>query len=175
MSNIRQQGDPVLHTKAALVPHADITSERIQTIIKDMHTTLAKEPDGAALAAPQIGVSLRIFVLAPNVFGPDSNHPDASKDPHMVFINPVITKLSRQKHKVDEGCLSLRGKYGNTIRHTRATIEAYDEHGKKFTRGASGLLAQAFQHECDHLDGTLFCEHAMDMWEVDMNTPHRQP
>lgn len=172
MQTIVQVGDTVLRTTAAEVPVADIPSPRIQQILKDMKDALDREPDGAALAAPQIGVPLRIFIISGRVFGAESQHEDASKDPHFVFINPTIVKHARKKAVVDEGCLSVRGTYGNTKRYVNATIEAYDEHGNKFTRGAGGLLAQAFQHEVDHLNGILFIDHAVETWDVDPRTPH---
>lgn len=162
-----QVGDPVLRATAADVPLADIPSERVQEIIRHMETVLDAEQDGAALAAPQIGVPLRIFVLSRRVFGPEGPEKLASKDPHFVFINPTITRRSKRLERMDEGCLSVRGRYGTIRRHTRATVHAYDEHGQPFTRGASGLLAQAFQHECDHLDGTLFTDAAEKVWDVD--------
>jgi peptide deformylase len=83
----------------------------------------------------------------------------------LVFINPVISKLSREKHEVPEGCLSVRWLYGKTIRSKKVTVTAYDENGKKFIRGASGLLAQIFQHETDHLKGILFIDYAKDIKE----------
>lgn len=168
MKKIVQVGEEVLRQVAQEVPLEEIGSPRIQGILKEMKVALDREPDGAALAAPQIGVPLRIFILAERVFGNDSGHEAASKDPHYVFINPVIVKLSSKRAMVDEGCLSVRGKYGNVKRATNVTIEAYDEHGKKFTRGAGGLLAQAFQHECDHLDGRLFFDAAEEIWDVDV-------
>jgi peptide deformylase len=167
MSLIVQVGDGVLRQVAAEVPIADITSPKIQGILKDMEATLSVEPDGAALAAPQIAVPLRIFVLSRRVFAEDSEHEAASKDPHFIFINPVITKRSKHKKTLEEGCLSVRGRYGTIIRHSNVTVRAYDEHGKLFSRGAAGLLAQAFQHECDHLDGTLFIDKAKETWEVE--------
>ena len=88
---------------------------------------------------------------------------DKIKD--LFFINPKISKLSREKDWVPEGCLSVRWLYGMTFRSKKATITAYDENCKKFTRGASGLLAQIFQHECDHLDGILFVDRALDIVE----------
>ena len=83
----------------------------------------------------------------------------------LIFINPKISKLSREKDWVPEGCLSVRWLYGQTFRSKKALITAYDEKGKKFTRGASGLLAQIFQHETDHLNGILFIDHAKDIKE----------
>ena len=83
----------------------------------------------------------------------------------MVFINPKISKLSKEKEWTPEGCLSVRWLYGKTYRSKKASISAYDENSKKFTRGASGLLAQIFQHETDHLNGILFIDHAKDIKE----------
>jgi peptide deformylase len=164
MKDIVQVGTPVLRVKAEEVPIKDITSPEITRVIQDMWEALDKEPDGAALAAPQIGVPLRIFILAKRVFASQA-HDEAHTIP-LVYINPRILKRSRKKQVMDEGCLSVRGKYGQIRRSTNVTIEAYNEHGVKFTRGAGGLMAQAFQHETDHLDGTLFIDHASDLWEV---------
>ncbi len=176
MKEIVQVGHDVLRRRADTVPVADITGSDIKRIIADMKEALDAEPDGAALAAPQIGVPLRIFIISERVFGRDSDHPDSTKDPHFVFINPTIIKRSRRKRVVDEGCLSVRGRYGNIERHTNVTVEAYDELGRKFVRGAGGLLAQAFQHETDHLEGTLFIDGANETWEIDVpNRPRISP
>lgn len=168
---IVQVGTPVLRNIAEPVPIKEITSDRIQEILRDMEETLQAEPDGAALAAPQIGISLRIFILSKRVFRRE--HEDTSDHKaHYVYINPKIIKRSRRKERMDEGCLSVRGKYGTISRATNATVEAYDEHGVKFTRGAGGLLAQAFQHETDHLEGTLFIDRAEELWDV---APQKDP
>jgi len=168
MQEIVQTGTKVLRAIAAEVPNADIGSARLNAILADMKEALDAEPDGAALAAPQIGVSLRIFIISERVFGATSEHEEASKDPHFVFINPKIVKRSRKKEQMDEGCLSVRGKYGHVVRATNITVEALDESGKLFRRGAGGLLAQAFQHEIDHLDGTLFIDKATELWDVEV-------
>jgi len=75
-----------------------------------------------------------------------------------VYINPKLTKVSRAKSEKHEGCLSIRGKWGTVPRSEKATIQAYDERGRKFMRGASGFLAHVFQHEMDHLNGKLFID-----------------
>lgn len=169
MKEIVQTGAPVLRETAADVPINEIVEPHIQTLLSDMRETLEKQKDGAALAAPQVGEPLRIFLLSERVFGGDAETEYASKDPHLTFINPRLTKTSKRKVRVDEGCLSVRGTFGHVDRYERATVEAYDEHGQLFTRGASGLMAQAFQHEIDHLDGTLFIDKAYDMYEVDLS------
>lgn len=156
---------PTLRMRADEVAPSDIGSKSIDACIAHMKNVLDAEEDGAALAAPQVGVALRIFVIAERLFGdrPDSEY--RSRDPHFVFINPVITKLSKKKVLMDEGCLSVRGEYGTVPRHSHATVKAYDEHGQPFMRGASGLLAQVFQHETDHLDGVLFVDKAKELWK----------
>ncbi len=168
MCEIVQVGHEALRQKAKEIPVSEIKSEKIQKVLRDMKSALSAEPDGAALAAPQIGLPLRIFILAESVFGPESKHEASGKNIPLVYINPVIIKRSAKKAVMDEGCLSVRGKYGNIERSKNATIEAYDENGNKFVRGAGGLLAQAFQHECDHLDGVLFIDNAKETWEVEV-------
>ncbi|NBD73422.1 peptide deformylase [Patescibacteria group bacterium] len=166
MTSIVQEGDPVLRRTAEPVAAAEFGSVELLRLVSDMKDTLAREEDGAALAAPQIGVSKQIFVIAERVFG-STNEEHGSSDPHLVFINPRLTKLSKKKEEMDEGCLSVRGTYGVIKRANRATIEAQDEYGKTFTRGAGGLLAQVFQHECDHLAGTLFTDRAERTWQAE--------
>ena len=77
-----------------------------------------------------------------------------------------ISKLSKKKSWVPEGCLSVRWLYGKSLRHEKATIRAYDENGKLYTYGGAGLIAQVFQHETDHLNGTLFIDHAKEIEEL---------
>ena len=86
----------------------------------------------------------------------------------MVFINPKISKISKEKEWMPEGCLSVRPIYGKTWRSKKTTVTAYDENGIKFQRGASGLLSQIFQHETDHLNGILFIDHAVDLIEEEI-------
>jgi len=166
MSDIVQKDNPVLHKAAALVPIEKITSPEIQGIIAKMSALLSKESDGIALAAPQIGQSLRIFVVSDNLLKQaDKAYKAAGRD--LVFINPEIVKTSKEKKMVEEGCLSVRWLYGKVPRSVRATIKAFDEHGAKIERGASGVLAQIFQHEVDHLNGMLFTDRADELWELE--------
>ncbi|MEI8337612.1 MAG: peptide deformylase [bacterium] len=160
---IFQAEDKVLRAKAKEVKIDEITSPAIKKILLQMKKSLEKENDGVAIAAPQIGVSLRIFVVSKKAFELVSGE-EGFED--QVFINPVITKLSKEKEEMEEGCLSVRWKYGKVMRSDKATIKAYDENGKKFTRGASGLIAQIFQHETDHLDGVLFIDKAKDVVDL---------
>jgi peptide deformylase len=173
MVRITQEGETVLRETAQEVPLDEITSPHIQKVIADMKEALASQEDGVAIAAPQIGVSLCIFIVSRRVFVlddegrllPHMQPQDAQKYNDIVYINPKVIKTSSKKHWVPEGCLSVRGICGKTRRSEKATVEAYDENGNKFTRGGSGLLAQIFQHETDHLRGVLFIDHAKDMEE----------
>lgn len=165
-SKIVQNGDPILRGKAAAVPVAHIASPKIQDIIARMKATLAPIRDGIAIAAPQIGEPYRIFVVNGALLAQADKTYKGDLLGSTVYINPEITKRSRDKKEVEEGCLSVRWLYGKVKRSTRVSLTAYDENGQKIERGASGLLAQIFQHECDHLDGALFIDKARELWEM---------
>lgn len=169
MIDIIQKENPILRQVAKEVPLKEIGSKKIQKILLDMKKALNSQKDGVAIAAPQIGVSLRIFIVSGKVFDMQENifkEDQKQKNEDLVCINPVIKKLSKEKKELEEGCLSVRYLYGKIFRSTKATVTAYNEKGEKFTRGGSGLLAQVFQHENDHLDGVLFIDNAKDL--VDM-------
>jgi peptide deformylase len=173
MKKIVQKNDKVLRQIVKDIPVKEITSPKIQKIIKEMSLALKEQGDGVALAAPQIGYSLPIFVVSGKIFHKDfmrgekefEKVPKSEIPKDLVFINPKISKLSREKEWLPEGCLSIRWFYGNVLRSKKAMINAYDEHGKKVQRGASGLLAQIFQHETDHLKGVLFIDTAKNVVE----------
>ncbi|HEY6020459.1 MAG TPA: peptide deformylase [Candidatus Paceibacterota bacterium] len=159
-----QVGDPVLRAIAKPVAKKDIGTPALTKTLKHMSQVLAKEEYGVALAAPQIGESLRIFVISGRVFKEEGDEEDTTPTPpDKVFINPTITNLSRKKREMSEGCLSVRGKYGTVMRHEKASVRAWDEAGKLFTYNGSGLVAHIFQHECDHLDGTLYIDKAVKL------------
>lgn len=174
MVKIVQNGDRVLRQTAKEVPISSIKKPKIQKVVADMNQALDGEYDGAAIAAPQIGQSLRIFVVSRKVFAEDREENPAiyngivltKKIPNMVFINPKIIKISKDRKLMEEGCLSVRPLYGKVRRATKATVEAYNEHGEKFTMEGSGLLAHVFQHETDHLEGVLFIDKAKNLREV---------
>lgn len=181
MKKILQQKEKILREIANEVPVLDIKKIKIKKILKEMSEALASQDDGVAIAAPQVGYPLRIFIVSGKIFAKDfaKNRKErfSGKRPvddvkeikekikNLIFINPEISKLSRQKEWMIEGCLSVRWLYGKAFRAKKATVTAYDENGKKFTRGASGLLAQIFQHETDHLNGILFIDHAKNIRE----------
>lgn len=172
-TKILQKDAPVLREIARSVPIKDIKSKKIRDILSKMKEALHTEEDGVAIAAPQIGESLRIFLVSGKATymyrGKDKKlrTKEGVKTKHdLVFINPEIIKTSRKKKRVEEGCLSIRWLYGEVKRSEKITIMAYDETGRQFERGASGLLAQIFQHETDHLSGILFIDKAENVQEI---------
>lgn len=164
---IVQAGSPVLRAIAKPVSKKDIGSSNITAIIGKMKKALAKESFGVAIAAPQIGESLRIFVISGKVFAEEvpADSDTQTTPPDRVFINPEITRRSRKKIEMSEGCLSVRGKYGTVMRHEKASIKALDEEGKTSTYHGTGLVGHIFQHECDHLDGILYIDKAIHLEE----------
>lgn len=162
---ILQQKDTILRKKAKMVDLSMIGSPELKKILNDMSMAMATQRDGVAIAAPQIGVPLQIFLVSGEVLSKaDKDYVGDKSD--LVFINPKITKLSKDKKLVEEGCLSVRWLYGKVNRSIKASIIAINEKGEKIERGASGLLAQIFQHETDHLNGILFIDRANEVWEM---------
>ncbi len=145
--NIIQVGDAVLRKKS--FPVTDF-GDKTRELIDDMKQTLEKA-NGAGLAAPQVGVLRRIFIVS-------------AEGSYYECINPVIVKKSG-KQVGEEGCLSVKGKYGVVERPMKVTVKAFDRNGKEFTVKASGFLARAFCHEYDHLDGILYIDKAQSLSE----------
>lgn len=161
MAKLVPQNHPALHAIAEEITQEEIQNGFVTKLLKDMREALKKySVDGftaVAIAAPQIGVSKRLFII-------EDQSSDRDSLPSLVAINPKITKVSKKTHVVGEGCLSIPEYYGEVKRHTNVTMTALDEHGKKYQRGAGSLLAQIIQHEYDHLDGILFIDRAEQVW-----------
>ena len=162
MSSIIQSPHKTLREIAKEVSKEEISSEKIKNILDSMSRALHGEEDGVAIAAPQIDVALRIFVVSQNVV------PNANKD--LVFINPKIVRLGKKKEALSEGCLSVRWKYGLVKRSVTATVKALNEQGNEFVMSGKGLIAQIFQHEMDHLDGVLFIDKATNVEDLPPNS-----
>jgi peptide deformylase len=124
----------------------------LHALIADMEDTM-QALNGAGLAAPQIGVPLRVVI-----FGIMANprYPDAEPVPQTVLINPVITPLDAGMDEDWEGCLSVPGMRGLVPRHLRLHYQGFDIHGAAIDRTVQGFHARVVQHECDHLDGVLY-------------------
>lgn len=163
MMEIVQAGDPVLRQVALPVTESQFGTPELLGIVEGMAEALEAQRDGVAIAAPQVGIGLRIFLVRYDrlVSGAPETAPSLG-----CYINPQFVRSSRRREVMEEGCLSVRGTYGKTYRHERATVRAYDAYGTSFERGAGGILAQAFQHETDHLDGILFIDHALEVYEI---------
>jgi peptide deformylase len=166
MVTIVQKDDRVLRKKAEPVRKEMFGSEELAAIINDMRNALMNEIDGVAIAAPQISLPYRIFVISGRIF----RKKNGVEKPDLVFINPVILKRSKESELMDEGCLSVRWYYGLVKRAKKITIKAYNQKGHEFVMEKSGLLAQIFQHETDHLEGILFTDKAKDLVEIPPNS-----
>jgi peptide deformylase len=165
MAKLVPQNHAALHTISQEVTPEEFSDGTVAKIIKGMREAIktynVEGYSAVAIAAPQIGVAKRMFLIQ------DQNSERDDALPSIVAINPRITKSSRKTHEVGEGCLSVPDIYGVVMRHKNVNFEALDENGKSFERGAGGLLAQIIQHECDHLDGTLFIDRAEKTWTKD--------
>lgn len=163
MTKIVVQGHPALREKAKRVPKSMFGTPKLKEIISNMSEALRGTEYGVAIAAPQVAVPYRIFVVAGFVITGNERN---LEDPDMAFINPKIIKRSRKKVSINgEGCLSVPQVYGTIKRSEKATVEAYDVEGNKFERGGSELLAEIYEHEIDHLDGILFIDKAEKLWK----------
>ncbi len=139
---IRTYGDASLRKKAAPV---EVIDEEIRALCNLMMQVMIRE-NGAGLAAPQIGVSKRIFVL------------DANDELH-VFINPELVELSEEAEITREGCLSVPGVDAAVPRASRAVVEGLNVDGERVRLEGEGIVARAIQHEMDHLNGNLYIDH----------------
>jgi peptide deformylase len=155
---------PVLRMgDARLLRHAEnvrvFDTPELYALLSDMRETM-QALSGVGLAAPQIGVNLRVVVFEVQH---NPRYPDAEAVPGTVLINPVITPLNEAVDEDWEGCLSLPGLRGKVPRYLRVRYQGQDEHGALIDRTVSGFHARLVQHECDHLDGILYPMRMQDM------------
>lgn len=147
---ILRMGDPRLLQSAA--PVSDFAEPALQALIVDLQETM-RAAGGAGLAAPQIGVGLRVVVFG---FESSPRYPDAEPVPETILVNPLITPLDEEIEEGWEGCLSVPGMRGVVPRHRHIRYRGFDAHGEAIDRTVSGFHARVVQHECDHLDGVLY-------------------
>ncbi len=147
---VLRMGDARLFQRSEPVTRFD--TQELHELLADMRDTM-HAMNGAGLAAPQIGVGLRVVI-----FGLDRNprYPEANEVPQTVLINPVITPLDDAMEEGWEGCLSVPGLRGMVPRHAHIRYQGRDEYGALIDRTVSGFHARVVQHECDHLDGILY-------------------
>ena len=124
----------------------------LATLLQDMRDTM-DHLEGAGLAAPQIGVDLRVVIFG---FECNPRYPEAEAVPFTVLVNPVLTPLTTEEEESWEGCLSVPGLRGVVPRLRRLRYSGWDERGNRIEREAEGFHARVVQHECDHLDGVLY-------------------
>ena len=139
--SLRYEGDEILRKKSRKI---EVIDDRIKELAEDMFDTMHKF-DGLGLAGVQVGILKRIIVI--------DLYDDVSK---FCLINPEIIEKSEETAEVEEGCLSYPNQFGKVVRYVKVKVKALDLDGKKVTLEAEGLLAQALQHEIDHLNGEVF-------------------
>jgi len=151
-------GDPVLRKKADDIPQE---LPNLKQIVADMYETMYKA-FGVGLAAPQVGLSIRLFVIDTRPFSEDDDLPKEEQEQLAVFkktfINATILKEEGEEWGFNEGCLSIPEVREDVYRHEKITIEYYDEEFNKFTEVYDGLIARVIQHEYDHIEGILFTD-----------------
>ncbi|MEI7432577.1 MAG: peptide deformylase [Betaproteobacteria bacterium] len=148
--SVLKMGDQRLWQQARPVDAFD--TPQLHALIADMDETM-RHLDGAGLAAPQIGVGLRVVVFG---FEDNPRYPDAESVPYTVLINPELTPLSNEIEDGWEGCLSVPGLRGWVPRWRQLRYTGFDQYGKPIDRSVEGFHARVVQHECDHLDGILY-------------------
>lgn len=155
--DILRMGDPLLLQRSREVD--GFGTRALAELLADMRDTMHAH-DGAGIAAPQIGVPLRVVI-----FGMESNprYPDAEAVPYTELVNPVLTPLGDEEEDGWEGCLSVPGFRGVVPRFTRLRYEGFDPDGRPIRREVDGFHARVVQHECDHLDGILYPQRIRDM------------
>ena len=161
--DVLRMGDPRLWQKS--LPVAQFNVPELDLLIQDMRDTMA-HLNGAGLAAPQIGVGLRLVI-----FGVKSNprYPGVEDIPDTVLINPLLTPLSDELEEGWEGCLSVPGMRGWVPRYRKLKYAGYDERGRPFERTVEGFHARVVQHEVDHLDGILYPMRIRDFTKFGFN------
>jgi len=154
---VLRMGDPQLLQVAAPVEHFDTLE--LHALIQDMEDTM-RHMDGAGIAAPQIGVSLRVVIFG---VGVNPRYPDVEQVPYTVLINPTITPIGSEMEDGWEGCLSVPGMRGVVPRYSRLHYTGFDQYSKPIDRMVSGFHARVVQHEYDHLDGILYPMRILDL------------
>ena len=147
---IRTLSDPILKQKSKRVSTIDGSIKRL---IRNMIETIHSEPGRVGLAAPQIGIPLRVIVIG------------LPEEEDIAIINPEIVRR-RGERLIDEGCLSVPGYFGQIKRAESVTVKGRDQNGKEIRIKANGLLAQVLEHEIDHLNGVLYLEHLESMEQL---------
>jgi len=156
---IARLGHPVLRRLADPIPPEGIGAPQVQQLIDDLIETMV-EHDGAGLAAPQVHVSQQVVVFEVQA---NPRYPDAPSIPRTVLINPTLTPLTTDIEEDWEGCLSVPDLRGRVPRYPAVRIQAWDRHGQRLEYDVTGFHARVAQHECDHLQGTVYLDRMRSM------------
>ncbi|MGQ0442046.1 MAG: peptide deformylase [Methylophilaceae bacterium] len=157
IKTVLRMGDPILLEKAQPVTQFDTPA--LHMLIEDMRDTM-ESMNGAGIAAPQIGVSLRVVIFG---VGHNSRYPDAEQVPYTVLVNPELMPNGNEMEEGWEGCLSVPGMRGIVPRYSHLHYKGYDPFGNIIDREVSGFHARVVQHECDHLEGILYPMRIVDL------------
>ncbi|MES2013365.1 MAG: peptide deformylase [Pseudomonadota bacterium] len=155
IKSVLRMGEPCLLLKAT--PVEQFNTAELHALIQDLEDTM-QHMNGAGIAAPQIGESVRVIIFGQKASDEQINprYPDADVVPYTVLINPVLTPVSTETEEGWEGCLSVPGMRGVVPRYLRLHYTGFDQYGNSVDRLVSGFHARVVQHECDHLDGILY-------------------
>ena len=148
-------------------------TSKLDQLIEDMIETM-RASSGVGLAAPQIGVNQRVIVVE---YAKGSEDPEAEPKPPKLYVvvNPEIVRHSKESVTGNEACLSLPGYFGEVDRYESVTVKGLNRHGKPFKHKASGWLARIFQHEIDHIQGTLYIDRANQVWRIEEDEEEESP
>ncbi|MEQ1488049.1 MAG: peptide deformylase [Methylotenera sp.] len=175
IKSVLRMGEPCLLLKAA--PVEQFNTPELHALINDLEDTMLAM-NGAGIAAPQIGESIRVVIFGQKATDDTKNprYPDADAVPYTVLINPVITPVGDEMEEGWEGCLSVPGMRGIVPRYVRLHYAGFDQYGNAIDRLVSGFHARVVQHECDHLDGVLYpmrIENLKDFGYTDIFFPNQ--
>lgn len=175
IKSVLRMGEPCLLLKAA--PVEQFNTPELHALISDLEDTMLAM-NGAGIAAPQIGESIRVVIFGQKATDETKNprYPDADAVPYTVLINPVITPVGNEMEEGWEGCLSVPGMRGIVPRYVRLHYAGFDQYGNAIDRLVSGFHARVVQHECDHLDGVLYpmrIENLKDFGYTDIFFPNQ--
>jgi peptide deformylase len=156
---VLKMGEPLLLRVAAPVTSFD---DELRALIADMDDTM-RALSGAGIAAPQIGVSVRVVIFE---LKDNPRYPHIAPVPYTVLVNPLVTPLTAEQDEGWEGCLSVPGMRGLVPRHRRVHYRGFDQYGAPLDRTVEGFHARVVQHEVDHLDGILFPQRVRDLRDL---------
>lgn len=154
-----------LHERSINVSEDQLKTKEFKQLIRNMIHTMYKD-DGIGIAAPQVGKNIRMAIIGKQALKQTSEPYPLPKRKDLVMINPTYIPLSTTKETAQEGCLSVLGKWGDVDRHLTVQVRFMTPDGKKHAFVVTDFLARVFQHEIDHLDGTLFIDKAKNVKQV---------